>query len=61
MGEGSDYLFHCLFLDNIILFGQERGEGRVALFRGMGAWCRECGDGSNFFYENLFSKIFFIL
>ncbi len=28
-GKGSDYLFHCLFLDNILLFGWESGDGNV--------------------------------
>ena len=34
MGKVSDYLFHCLFLDNIFLFGLEHGDGNV----GAGAW-----------------------
>ena len=41
MCEGSDYLFHCLFFHNIILFGQEHGDGIV----GMGSWGRDRGDG----------------
>ena len=34
MGKVSDYLFRGLFLDNIILFGLEHGDGNV----GAGAW-----------------------
>ena len=29
MGEGSDYLFYCLFSENIFLFGWELGDGSV--------------------------------
>ncbi len=53
MGKGSDYLFHCLFLDNIILFGQERGDGSM----GAGAWGWE-----QFFSDDLFSKhVFYVM
>ncbi len=51
-GQGGDYLFHCLFLDNIILFGRSVG---------MGAWGQEIWDGSNFFLMINFQNMFFIL
>ncbi len=51
MGEGSDYLFHCLFLDNIILFGREHGDGSMEA----GPWGWE-----QFFSDDLFSKHVFL-
>ncbi len=53
MREGVDYYFHCLFSDNITLFGQECEDGRV----GAGAWGCE-----QFFSEDLFSKyVFYVM
>ena len=52
MDEGSDYLFHFQFLDNIILFGQEHGDGSV----GAVAWGWE-----QYFSDDLFQNMFFML
>ena len=52
MGEVSDYLFHCLFLDNIFLCGWEHGWGHVGRSLGMGV----------IFSYDLFSKnIFYVM
>ncbi len=47
MGKESDYLFHCLFLDNITLIGREHGDGSMVA----GAWRWE-----QYFSADLFSK-----
>ncbi len=53
MVKESDYLLHYLFLDNIILFGWERGDGSV----GAGAWGWE-----QFFSADLFLKhVFYVM
>ena len=51
MGKGSDYLFHCLFLDNIILFGLANGGGTVGA---------RAGGWEQYFLDDLFSKHFFV-
>ena len=51
MGKGSDYLFHFLFLDNILLFGWESGDANVEV---------EVWGWKEFFSDDLFSKhVFF--
>ncbi len=52
MGKGSDYLLYFQFLDNIIFFGWERGDGSI----GAGVWGWE-----HFFWMIYFQNMFFML
>ena len=51
MGKGSDYLFYCLFSDNMFLLRLEHGDGSI----GTGAWGWE-----QFFLMTYFQKKVFI-